>query len=232
MRDLMAKEMSASWLIKRVLGAFLVLAVALTTGIVFSFLCYIKNKTTKSFLITTALIPSAVAMVIMLVNGNIGAGIAVAGAFSLVRFRSAQGSAKEICTIFISMAAGLAFGMGYLAYGSIFIILAGVVLLILDFTPIWNNNTNSLEKTLKITIPEDLNYTEVFDDIFEKYTKKHELIKTKTTNMGSMFKLTYNIILIDAKIEKEFVDEIRCRNANLEIEIMRTDDKNKGDCFL
>ena len=200
---------------------FIVMAVALGAGIIYSFLCYFKGKSSKSFLITTALVPAAVAMVIMLVNGNIGVGVAVAGAFGLVRFRSAQGSAKEILIIFITMAAGLAFGTGYLAYGAIFLVLAGIILLVLNLTKIWEKKSDKTTKLMKVTIPEDLDYVSVFDDLFEKYTKDAELVKTKSVNMGSMFRLTYKLTLKDPSQEKKFIDDIRCRNGNLEIVMER-----------
>ncbi len=200
---------------------FLTLAVALVTGVALSFLCYIKSRSTKSFFITTALLPACVAIVIMLVNGNIGAGIAVAGAFSLIRFRSAQGTAKEIVTIFIAMAGGLAFGMGFLAYGSIFILIAGAALLLFGNIRIWERKSVGVEKILRITIPEDLDYTEVFDDIFANYTKHIDLIRVKTTNLGSMLQLTYEVLLKNPKDEKKFIDEIRVRNGNLEVMIHR-----------
>ncbi|MBO4695565.1 MAG: DUF4956 domain-containing protein [Clostridia bacterium] len=200
---------------------FIVMAVALGAGIIYSFLCYFKGKSSKSFLITTALVPAAVAMVIMLVNGNIGVGVAVAGAFGLVRFRSAQGSAKEILIIFIAMAAGLAFGTGYLAYGAIFLVLAGIILLVLNLTKIWEKKSDKSTKLMKVTIPEDLDYVSVFDDLFEQYTKDAELVKTKSVNMGSMFRLTYKLTLKDPSQEKKFIDDIRCRNGNLEIVMER-----------
>ncbi len=200
---------------------FIVMAVALGAGIIYSFLCYFKGKSSKSFLITTALVPAAVAMVIMLVNGNIGVGVAVAGAFGLVRFRSAQGSAKEILIIFIAMAAGLAFGTGYLAYGAIFLVLAGVILFVLNLTKIWEKKSDKATKLMKVTIPEDLDYVSVFDDLFEQYTKDAELVKTKSVNMGSMFRLTYKLTLKDPSQEKKFIDDIRCRNGNLEIVMER-----------
>ena len=200
---------------------FIVMGVAVIAGIIYSFLCYFKGKSSKSFLITTALIPAAVAMVIMLVNGNIGVGVAVAGAFGLVRFRSAQGSAKEILIIFIAMAAGLAFGTGYLAYGAIFIVIAGIILFALNFTKIWEKKVDKTTKIMKVTIPEDLDYVTIFDDLFAQYTKEAELVKTKSVNMGSMFRLTYKLILKDPTQEKKFIDDIRCRNGNLEIVMER-----------
>lgn len=202
---------------------FLCLGVALLAGIVFSLMCFLKTKSTKSFLTATALIPMTVALVIILVNGNLGVGIAIAGAFSLVRFRSAQGTAKEIAIIFIAMASGLAFGMGFLAYGLIFMITSGLILMLVEFTNILKPKTNFNEKIIRVTIPEDLDYTEVFDDIFKKYTKTVEIIKVKTINMGSMFRIYYQVTLIDRKLEKEMIDQIRIRNGNLEVVVERLD---------
>ncbi len=202
---------------------FLSIAVALAAGIIFAFMCYFRTKSSKSFFITTALLPASVAVVIILVNGNIGAGVAVAGAFSLVRFRSAPGTAKEICIIFVAMAAGLAFGMGYLAYGALFTLIAGAVLILFSVTKIWEKKPNDKEKRLCITIPEDLDYTSVFEDLLKTYTRKYDLIKVKLVNMGSMFRITYDITLKDAAQEKQFIDDLRCRNGNLEITVERTD---------
>lgn len=206
---------------------FIVLLVSLVAGFVFSWMCFFKGKSSKSFFITTAMIPACVAMVIMLVNGNIGAGVAVAGAFGLVRFRSAQGSAKQICIIFIAMAAGLAFGMGYVFYGSIFMVITGVMLMLFSAFKLWETKIDPLQKNMKITIPENLDYNSVFDDLLSKYTKEHELIKVKSTNMGSMFQLTYHIELKDSTLEKEFIDQIRCRNGNLEIMLERVNYENQ-----
>lgn len=207
---------------------FLCLGVALIVGIIFSFMCHFHSKSTKSFFVATSLLPFVVTLVIILVNGNIGTGIAIAGAFSLVRFRSAPGTAKEIAIIFISMAAGLAFGMGYIAYGIIFLIVAGVALMIFEKANIWENKIDISEKILKVTIPEDLDYSEIFEDLFIQYTKKFEVIKVKSVNMGSMFKVYYKIIIKDVKDEKKFLDEIRIRNGNLEVSMQRVD-YNKSD---
>lgn len=179
----------------------------------------IKSKYTKSFAITLAILPAVVCVVIMLVNGNIGAGVAVAGAFSLIRFRSAPGSAKEIVAIFIAMCSGLLIGMGYVAFSVIFTVVMAVILLVLNIAKIWNKKQLPKEKTLRITIPEDLNYTEAFTDIFNEFTVSYETVSVKTANMGSMFKLKYNIVLKDITQEKQFIDELRCRNGNLEIMI-------------
>lgn len=204
---------------------FLCLGSALITGIVFAFMCHFRSKSTKSFLVATALLPMVVALVIILVNGNVGTGIAIAGAFSLVRFRSAPGTAKEISTIFISMATGLAFGIGYIAYGVIFALVAGLILILSEVLNIWNSKPVIKEKIVRITLPEDLDYSEIFDDIFEKYTTKYEVMKVKTTNMGSMFKVYYHITMKDVKQEKSMMDEIRCRNGNLEVSVQRVDYK-------
>lgn len=199
---------------------FICLGVALALGVILTIGYTLKGRHTKSFAVSLAILPSVVSVVIMLVNGNIGAGVAVAGAFSLVRFRSAPGTAKEITAIFIAMGSGLLVGMGYIAYAVIFTVIMAVILFVLNIAKVWNGGKKvSKEKLLRITIPEDLNYTEVFDDIFEQFTTQHEMVSVKTANMGSMFKLKYNISLKNAKQEKEFIDALRCRNGNLEVMI-------------
>ncbi len=207
-------------LIKGETGLFIICMIsALILGVIQAFLYTIKNKYTKSFVITILLLPVSVSLVILLINGNIGLGVAVAGAFSLVRFRSIPGSGKEIVAIFIAMVTGLTVGTGYIEYAAIFCIVASLILLLLNATNIFNPNCRGNRKVLKITIPEDLNYTEVFEDLFDKYTTSCEKKSVKTTNMGSMFRLKYDIILKDNKVEKEFIDELRCRNGNLEVSI-------------
>lgn len=197
----------------------LCMGVALAIGVFFAAVYTYKNHYTKSFLLTLAVLPAVVSVVIMMVNGNVGAGVAVAGAFSLVRFRSVPGTAKEIAAIFLAMGTGLIIGMGYLGYASLFALIMGAAVLIYQKLGETMKRKPDSGKVLRVTIPEDLNYTDVFDDLFEKYTLQHELSVVKTTNMGSMFKLTYNIILKDLAKEKEFIDEIRCRNGNLEVSI-------------
>ena len=206
-------------------GDFLLcLGVSLFLGLIMTAAYMFKNEHTKSFLITLALLPAVVCVVIMMVNGNIGAGVAVAGAFSLVRFRSAPGSAKEIVTIFLAMGAGLIAGMGYLGFAALFTVIMCAIFLIYNAVAD-NAKSEAVNKTVKITIPEDLDYTGVFDDIFYEYTKKTELVKVKTTNMGSMFRLTYNVTLRDATKEKEMIDRIRERNGNLEILVSRQENR-------
>ena len=195
------------------------LASALLLGFFQAFVFSIKNRCTKSMVVTIVLIPASISMIIQLVNGSIGSGIAVAGAFSLVRFRSVPGSGKEIVAILVAMVTGLAIGTGYIEYALIFTIIGTAVILIMNVTNLFSPSSRNTEKMLRITIPEDLNYTTVFDDIFIKYLNKVERISAKTTNLGSMYKIKYRIIMKDINQEKLFIDELRCRNGNLEIMI-------------
>lgn len=197
----------------------LCVAVSLLIGLFLTFVYTYKSRYTQSFVITLALLPAVVCVVIMMVNGNVGAGVAVAGAFSLVRFRSVPGTAKEIGTIFLGMGAGMIAGMGYLGYAVLFTLILGMVMLLLNMVGFGLKKSTDMDKVLRITIPEDLDYYSIFDDLFEKYTIKAEVESVKTTNMGSMFKLSYHIILKDVSKEKEFVDALRERNGNLEISI-------------
>lgn len=199
----------------------LCVAVSLIIGAFLSFVYTYKSRYTQSFVITLCMLPAVVCVVIMMVNGNVGAGVAVAGAFSLVRFRSVPGTAKEIGTIFLAMGAGMVAGMGYLGYAVLFAVLLGGVMLGLNLAGFGLKKSADMDKMLRITIPEDLDYGSVFDDLFEKYTIKAEVESVKTTNMGSLFKLSYHIILKDQSKEKEFIDALRERNGNLEISIGR-----------
>ena len=199
----------------------LCIAVSLVIGGALAWVYTFRSKYTASFVVTLALLPAVVCIVIMMVNGNVGAGVAVAGAFSLVRFRSVPGTAKEIGTIFLAMAAGLIAGMGYLGYAVLFSLIMGIVMLLLNTLGVGTHQKDTKDKTLKITIPEDLNYGSAFDDVFEKYTDKCEIVSVKTSNMGSLYKLTYHLNLKDTSQEKAFLDELRCRNGNLEISIAR-----------
>ena len=194
---------------------------SLALGMVIAVTYMYKTRFTKSFVVTLALLPAIICVIIMMVNGSIGTGIAVAGAFSLVRFRSVPGTAKEICTLFFAMATGLIAGTGYLGIAVIFtavMCLAFVIYSSLDFG---SSRNADRYKTIRVMIPEDLDYSGVFEDIFSEYTSSCELIHVKTTNMGSMFRLTYDIVLKDPAHEKEFIDRIRCRNGNLEINVSR-----------
>ena len=193
----------------------LCIGTALVLGLLLALTYSFRSHTTRSFVATLAILPAVVCVVIMMVNGNVGAGVAVAGAFGLVRFRSAPGTAREIGTIFLAMAAGLITGMGYLAYAVLFTLILGLALLLCQLL-IRPTGGQSL---LRITVPEDLDYTQMFDDVFARYTKECETVSVKTTNMGSLFRLTYRITMKDTAEEKAFIDALRCRNGNLEVSI-------------
>lgn len=199
----------------------LCLGCSLVLGLVMAFAYMYRTRYTKSFVITLALLPAVVCVVIMLVNGNVGTGVAVAGAFSLVRFRSVPGTAKEICTLFLAMGAGLIAGMGYLGFAVLFTLVMCAVFVLYNCLDFGTKKNAATFKTFTITIPEDLDYSGVFDDIFAEFTRSHDLVRVKTTNMGSMFKLTYNVELTDTTREKEMIDKLRCRNGNLEIAVSK-----------
>lgn len=196
----------------------LCVGVSLVIGVILAAAYAYKTRYNPGFVRTLAILPAVVCVVIMMVNGNVGTGVAVAGAFSLVRFRSAPGSAKDIGAIFIAMGAGLVSGMGYLGYAVLYTVILALIMAGYVHLNLWEKK-DTREKTLTITIPEDLDYTSVFDDLFDAYTDKWELSKVKTTNMGSIFKLTYQLTLKDSSKEKEMIDGLRCRNGNLEIVI-------------
>ncbi len=202
-------------------GDFLLcIVVSLLIGLFLAVAHGYKSRHSQSFLVTLALLPAVVCVVIMMVNGNVGAGVAVAGAFSLVRFRSAPGTAREIGAIFLSMGAGLIAGMGYLAYAVLFAVILGAVSFVCNWFCKRQEDRNK-SKILHITIPENLDYSEVFDEVLGQFTKSHELTDVKTSNMGSLFKLTYQVELKGDVSEKEFIDKLRCRNGNLEIMLSR-----------
>ena len=175
-------------------------AASLILGLLTALVCMYRQRCSRGFAVTLAILPAMVQMVILLVNGNIGAGVAVAGAFSLVRFRSVPGTAREIGAIFLAMAIGLATGMGYVALAA------------MSF-----GDRSPRERLLKITIPENLDYDGLFDDIFRQYTSSHTLERVKTTNMGTLYELQYHITLKEAQVPKAFLDALRCRNGNLNI---------------
>ena len=198
------------------LSAFLICtAVSLALGIGLALVSRFHARTTQSFAVTLAILPMVVQVVIMLVNGNIGAGVAVAGAFSLVRFRSAPGTAREIGVLFLGMAIGLATGMGYVTLAALTFVIVSAALLAL--TALHFGQHDSGERILKITIPEDLDYEGLFDDLLAQYTTSHSLVKVKTTNMGTLYELEYRITLRSEDVPKAFLDALRCRNGNLNI---------------
>ena len=195
------------------------LVLGILTAAVFSF----RQNHTNSMAVTVALLPMVVTVVIMMVNGNVGAGLAVAGTFALVRFRSAQGSAREITAIFFSVALGLACGMGYVMFAALFFVIFAAAVLLLGYVHFGENRSL---RQLKISIPETLDYDGLFDDILEKYAQSFELVRVRTTNMGTLFELTYNIVLKESHISKAFIDELRCRNGNLNILCTRETDRD------
>ncbi len=200
-------------------SVYLVCSLAsLALGAVIAFAAGFRSRQSKSFMLALLLIPVIVQMVIMLVNDNVGAGVAVMGAFSLVRFRSAPGSAKEIVSIFLAMATGLATAKGYIALAAVFVIVISLIMIISTYVRF--KEKDDLVRELKITIPEDLNYAHEFDDLFDTYTKRSKLLNVKTTNMGSLYKLSYEVELKSEDNVQSFIDDLRTRNGNLEIAVL------------
>ncbi|NLO85242.1 MAG: DUF4956 domain-containing protein [Clostridiales bacterium] len=183
-------------------------------GILIAITAVMTGDCSKNFAVSLAMLPVVVQIVILMVNGNLGTGVAVMGAFSLIRFRSVPGTSRDITLIFLAMAVGLATGMAYVGYAFLVTIVVCFGIIALS-----KADFGCLRQPLRlrITIPEDLDYTDVFDDLFALYTAKHKLLAVKTTNMGSMFELRYQVVLKNQKIEKEFIDALRCRNGNLTI---------------
>lgn len=188
---------------------------SLVLGVIIAITASFKSRKSKSLILSLILLPAIVQTVIMLVNGNVGTGIAVMGAFSLVRFRSVPGSAKEIACIFLAMATGLATAMGYVALAVVFVLIVCAAMLVASMVRI--PEKDDMKRELRITIPEDLNYAHCFDDLFEKYTNSVKLSTVKTTNMGSLYKLNYLVEIKDEDTVQNFIDDLRCRNGNLEI---------------
>ena len=184
-------------------------------GLVIAFAHMKTSKTSKNFLVTLTILPLLVEVVMLMVNGSLGTSIAILGAFSLIRFRSIAGNSKEISSVFFAMAVGLALGMGHVLFAAIITTITVAVIITLSKTKIFN--LSAQPQTLEITIPEDLDYTTAFDDEFKKYTSSHELVRSKTTNMGSLYQLTYDVCLKKSVNEKEFLDAIRIKNSNLKV---------------
>lgn len=189
--------------------------VSVVLGILIAVINMQQGNYSKNFVVTLAMMPVLVQVVIMMVNGNVGTSVAVLGTFGLVRFRSVPGTSREIANIFFAMAVGLATGMGYLTFSVAMVVVIGGMFMFLGKTSFGERKYN--EKDLRITIAEDLDYTDIFEDIFAEYTSKHSLEQVKTTNLGSMYELKYHITLKNAKKEKEMIDQLRCRNGNLTI---------------
>jgi len=194
---------------------FTCVGVAIALGLIAAFCYMFKNMYSKTLVITIAILPPIVCVLIMLVSGSLGAAVAVGGVFALTRFRSAQGSAREITQIFLSMAVGLITGLGYIFIAMILVAVVEAMAIIFSVTKF--GESSSKRRTLKVSIPEELDYTDVFDDIFDTYTTSATLVKVKLKNLGTIFQLTYDINLKDVSEEKKFIDEIRKRNANLDV---------------
>lgn len=200
---------------------FLMAAVALATGLVYAWILSFRIRAQGRFFLVAALVPFVVGFVITFVKGNIGAGVALGGGcFGLIRFRSAQGSADELAAVLIGMAAGVAFGMGYVGYGVVVLLLLAVLWLLLSSVELFRHKSLAAEQLLRITIPESLEYNGVFDESFDHYLKSVEPVGVKTTGMGSMFRLSYKVQLKNPAEEKEFIDELRTKNGNLEIALL------------
>ena len=189
--------------------------VALLLGVVIAIMHMKTSQTTKGFLVTLATLPLLVMAVMIMINGNLGTSIAILGAFSLIRFRSIQGKAKDLLSVFFAMMVGLACGMGHILFAAVITAIAVVAILFFTYTPFLEPNKK--QRVLKIVVPEDLDYEEVFNDIFRKYTSRADLTKMKTVNMGSLYKLTYDVTMKNGVKEKDFLDEIRVKNCNLKV---------------
>lgn len=206
------------------LNAYLIaLAVSLVCGALTAFAASFRSYATKSFLVCLILLPMIVTTVIMMVNGNVGTGVAVMGAFSLVRFRSVPGKAKDIAAIFLTMTAGLACAAGYVAIAVVFTLLVCAVMVVLSFIPMGVQKMMDLT----ITVPETLHFHDAFADVFAKYTSSCRLVRTKTTNMGSLYKLFYKVRMKDRNQLQAFIDDLRIRNGNLEISLAEAEDNGE-----
>ena len=200
------------------LGTYIISALAaIICGLLVALATSIKYRVTKSFFVTLIVLPLAVQTVIVMVNGSVGTGIAVAGAFSLIRFRSVPAKARDIVSIFVAMTAGLSCAAGYVGIGVLFTLIACACIVLLSLIRM----SSEREQQLLITVPENLNFTGAFDDLFEKYTKKSALVSVKSTNMGSLYKLTYKIEMKNESEMRAFIDDLRIRNGNLEISILK-----------
>ena len=196
-------------------SALIAAGVALVLGVALAITHGKTTQTTKGLMITLAILPLLVMAVMIMINGNLGTSIAILGAFSLIRFRSIAGRGKDLLAVFASMMIGLALGMGHVLFATVIMLIYIVAVVLFTYTHLLEPNRH--EKVLKIVIPEDLDYEDVFADTFKKYTSRHHLVRMKTMNMGSLYKLTYDIKIKPGVKEKEFLDEIRVKNMNLKV---------------
>ena len=207
---------------------FICLIIALLLGALISAVHTFCEDSSRGFNITLALIPPIVSVIIMMVSGSLGAGIAIAGAFTLIRFRSAPGTATEICSVFLAMASGLACGMGYPGFGILFAIVLCVVTVLYHKTGFGRKKEGPMKRVLNITVPEDSAFTDMFDEVFEKYTSYSRLVRIKTTNLGSLIRLQYQVTLKEAGKEREFINDLRILNGNLELNLSFLPDSESG----
>lgn len=203
-------------------SAFICIISAVILGLIISLVHMKTSRYSKNFIITLAVLPILVSVIMIMVNGNLGTGIAIAGAFSLVRFRSMPGNAKEIMSVFFAMTIGIAIGAGYVVFAGIITLVVSLMILLLTLVKYGDNNNKY--KRLDIVVPETLDYDNIFDEIFNKYVDKYELIRIKTTNLGSLYELKYDITLKDKIREKDFIDDLRVRNGNLKISIHKLEE--------
>ncbi len=203
-------------------SAFICIISAVILGLIISLVHMKTSRYSKNFIITLAVLPILVSVIMIMVNGNLGTGIAIAGAFSLVRFRSMPGNAKEIMSVFFAMTIGIAIGAGYVVFAGIITLVVSLMILLLTLAKYGDNNNKY--KRLDIVVPETLDYDTIFDEIFKKYVDKYELIRIKTTNLGSLYELKYDITLKDKIREKDFIDDLRVRNGNLKISIHKLEE--------
>ena len=207
------------------LGIGTAVLLGLIIGIAYMFMCR-KERYNRDFIIGLVILPAIVAAVILLIGSNVARAFSMAGAFALVRFRSVPGRAKDIAIVFFAMASGLACGLGYVTFACVFVVIMIVILILLTVFNFAQPHTDI--KQLRITIPESLNYSDIFDDVMNKFTEKAELRKVKTTNMGTMFELSYNVVVKDSVNEKEFIDNLRMRNGNLNISLSVAENDNNN----
>lgn len=221
--------------VENVYVALMIIAITFVISVLFTYAISFKVRASKSFFLTSAIMPMIVAAVISMVSiflDNTTSGAVriatIAVALGLIRFRSNNAKAEELLLLFAGIATGLISGLGYVVFALIFATVVAIFYILLSNTKLFTNKKFAQEKTLKITIPESLEYSEVFDDTFLRYLKDNELMEVKTTGMGSLFKLTYRVVLKDNKNEKEFIDELRTKNGNLEISILPFIGQEKG----
>ena len=204
----------------------LVFVSSVISGLLLALLYKTFNPSQGKYPIILAIIPVVSALIIMLINGNVGASVAIATSFGIVRFRSAPGSSAEIGYLFIALMLGLMSGMGFISMSIVAVVLIGLIIFVLEHLGLSSITTK--EKRLKITVPENYSYMNIFDDVFDKYTVNTDLVRVRTTNMGTLYELTYKLKLKDNNLEKEFIDELRCRNSNLDV-ILGVLDREKNE---